>query len=449
MKKRLILLLTLCLLMPLTAMAASSDGLLLTPGEGELTYRFDAPETPFVLMEYKTPTESGKAVLHQSDGQGHYEGVLPLAYSERGGKVTVKISTLEDKQLMKGTAELPAAAESLPEGASSRPKVSQLELEGSAEGFHYSFDAPGAERLLLIFDSLTQSGRTYIAPVDGEGHFEGDIALPWAYALGNVKVQVVTANGKTQLAKGSCRKAYVAPTPGEQAAEGRLKGVTVCIDPGHQAKGSGKNVKEPLGPGLSKSAVMQGGMAEGCKTYRLEHIVVLEIAEKLRAELLRQGATVVMTRSAPDEFISNMNRAETANAAQADILLRLHCDLSGKASKRGISIHSPVHSDYARAVADADTYKAMGTLLLDAMRDAVGYEKKPATGHVTLTDKFVGNNWAKMPCFLVEMGYMSNPAEDRLLSSPDYQQLLAEGMAQGVYDIMAMRGVAREEAANP
>ncbi len=442
MKKQLCLLLIVCLLMPWAVASASSDAMLLTPGDGELVYCFDALDASFVLMEYKTPTESGQLVLRQSDGQGHYEGSLPLAYSERGGKVTVKISTLNEKQLMKGTAQLPSRAEPLPEGAS-RAKVSQLELEGRADGFHYRFDAPGAGRLLLIFDSLTQSGRTYIAPVDGEGHYEGDIALPWTYALGNVNVQVVTASGKTQLAKASCRKAYVSPVPCEQAAKGRLTGVTVCIDPGHQAKGSGKNVKEPLGPGLSKSAVMQGGMAEGCRTYRLEHIVVLEIAEKLRAELLRQGATVVMTRSAPDEFISNMNRAETANAHQADILLRLHCDLSGKASKRGISIHSPVRSDYARAVADADTYKAMGTLLLDAMRDAVGYEKKPATGHVTLTDKFVGNNWAKMPCFLVEMGYMSNPAEDRLLSSPDYQQLLAEGMAQGVYDIMVMRGTVR------
>lgn len=440
MKKRLMMFLTVCLMIPLAAALASSSDLLLTPGEGELSYCFDVPDVSFVLMEYKTPTESGKLTLHESGAPGHYEGVLPLLYSERGGKVTVKISTPEEKKLMNGTAELPSTAEPLPENTF-RAKVSEFALEGRADGFHYSFDAPGAERLLLIFDSLTQSGRTYIFPADGEGHYEGDIALPWTYALGNVNVQVVTANGKTQLAKASCRKAYVAPIPSKQATEGRLTGVTVCIDPGHQAKGSGKNVKEPLGPGLSQSAVMQGGMAEGCKTYRLEHIVVLEVAEKLRSELLRQGATVVMTRSEPDEFISNMNRAEVANSNQADVMLRLHCDLSGKSSKRGISIHSPLHSDYAKAVADADTYKAMGTLLLDAMRDAVGYEKNTATGHVTLTDKFVGNNWAKMPCFLVEMGYMSNPAEDRLLSSPDYQQLLAEGMAQGIYDIMVMRGV--------
>ena len=45
-----------------------------------------------------------------------------------------------------------------------------------------------------------------------------------------------------------------------------------------------------------------------------------------------------------------------------------------------------------------------------------------------------------MPCFLVEMGFMSNPQEDLLLSTPAYQQLLAEGMAQGVYDIALYRG---------
>ena len=74
------------------------------------------------------------------------------------------------------------------------------------------------------------------------------------------------------------------------------------------------------------------------------------------------------------------------------------------------------------------------------MKSSVGYALEERTGRVTLNDQFVGNNWAKMPCFLVEMGFMSNPQEDLLLSTPAYQQLLAEGMAQGVYDIALYRG---------
>ena len=82
----------------------------------------------------------------------------------------------------------------------------------------------------------------------------------------------------------------------------------------------------------------------------------------------------------------------------------------------------------------------MGETLLNAMKDAVGYERKDGTGVVRLNDNYIGNNWAEMTCFLVEMGYMSNVGEDIKLATPESQQLLAEGMAEGVYQIALLRG---------
>ncbi|MDR2687977.1 MAG: N-acetylmuramoyl-L-alanine amidase [Oscillospiraceae bacterium] len=43
-----------------------------------------------------------------------------------------------------------------------------------------------------------------------------------------------------------------------------------------------------------------------------------------------------------------------------------------------------------------------------------------------------GINWATMPVALVEMGFMSNPAEDERMQRPDYQEKLALGMANGI-----------------
>ena len=62
------------------------------------------------------------------------------------------------------------------------------------------------------------------------------------------------------------------------------------------------------------------------------------------------------------------------------------------------------------------------------------------TGFVTLRDQFIGNNWAKMLCFLVEMGFMSNPEEDLKMASPEYQRILSQGMVEGVYKIALERG---------
>lgn len=43
-----------------------------------------------------------------------------------------------------------------------------------------------------------------------------------------------------------------------------------------------------------------------------------------------------------------------------------------------------------------------------------------------------GNNWSKVPTTLIELGYMSNPAEDRLMQSTSYQKKMVKGMANGI-----------------
>ena len=79
----------------------------------------------------------------------------------------------------------------------------------------------------------------------------------------------------------------------------------------------------------------------------------------------------------------------------------------------------------------------MGNFLLHAMQAATGQQK----GGTSLTNAFVGNNWARMPSFLIEMGYMTNPVEDVLLSADPYRQRLVQGMADGVYDLSAYLGL--------
>jgi len=127
------------------------------------------------------------------------------------------------------------------------------------------------------------------------------------------------------------------------------------------------------------------------------------------------------------------------------VMLRLHCDYnSNRPQNIGINIYCPQDSDYAKAVASREEYQHMGELLMNSMKDAVGYEQNKHTGMVRLNNAYIGNNWAQMPCFLVEMGFMTNTREDLLLSQPVYQQWLAEGMADGVYEIALFRGIIGE-----
>ena len=248
-------------------------------------------------------------------------------------------------------------------------------------------------------------------------------------------VRVSAANKNTVLYESAEIDTYIdMPAAAEQAAEGRLKGVTVCIDPGHQRKTQVETVRRA--PNIAESVTTTIGSASGMATGRKESIVTLEVGVLLRDLLLAEGATVVMTRDTQKTFVGMLERAYIPNEANADFVLRLHCN-SGNEWAQGIQIYCPSDSSYAQEVADLETYRAMGNTLLSAMKAATGKTR----GGCTMNNSYVGNNWSMMPSFLVEMGYMSNQEEDYQLSSPVYQQWLAQGMVEGVVQLAQQRGL--------
>jgi N-acetylmuramoyl-L-alanine amidase len=50
-----------------------------------------------------------------------------------------------------------------------------------------------------------------------------------------------------------------------------------------------------------------------------------------------------------------------------------------------------------------------------------------------------GFNWANVPAILVETGFMTNPAEGRLLRTPRYQLRVARGLAAGAEAFVGLR----------
>ncbi len=398
-----------------------------------IDYEISCQEQWLVLI-WKSTNDSGRQTLFSADGR--FSGSIDLPNSACGGKVTVCTETLAQKRVGRKILQLPQAAGYAAPTGVSNAKVTAFTLEETPEGFHYSFQAPGTDFMLLRYSSKQQTAQFPVYPVNDEGLYQGDVASPLTYARTQFTVQV--RNGKGALKKeDTVRKGYEAPAA-PQGQPGRLSGLVVCIDPGHQE--NGRIVTEPNGPGLKGTTKGKGGMAQGTITMRRESIVVLETGMLLRDLLLHEGATVVMTRQRQDEFHTNLERAEIAAQAGAHIMLRLHCNKNSKARVSGIGLYTPKNSDYARAVAAPEEYFAMGQAFLDEMKKAVGYELTSKTGSVYQTDRYVGSNWAQMTCFLVEMGYMSNPAEDVKLATPEYQTMLAQGMVEGIYQVALMRG---------
>lgn len=211
--------------------------------------------------------------------------------------------------------------------------------------------------------------------------------------------------------------ATVSPEPTEMP---RLYGLTIGIDPGHQAQAN--NDREPIAPNSSEKKAKVASGTYGRSTGIDEYVTDLEVGLKLRDALEALGCTVVMTRETHDVDISNMERALLVNEAGCDLVLRIHCDGANDKSANGTAM-------YVRKTGEKqEESEAAAYVILDAMCEKTGARKRG----VFLRDTYTMNNWATVPCILVELGFMTNYAEDEKLNDPEYQQLLVDGMVEGI-----------------
>ena len=298
-----------------------------------------------------------------------------------------------------------------------------------------SFDSDSYDAVVISY--LTSGDKGKMTLKGENGHFSGTVSVPNTYPGNNVVLSFTSTRGLTLRKDVTARTAILEIPVVEQAASGRLSGVTVCVDPGHAGRGVDLYVVEPLGPGISGTHKTTNGQAQGVVTRRYESTVVLEVGMKLRNALLSEGASVVMTREDQETAVTNVRRAEIAAEAGADFFIRLHCDNSGNKDARGIFVYIPLSSANAKAVADAETYFSYGETMLRALQAATGVTK----GTVRQNNSYVASNWATMPAFLVEIGFMSNAQDDVLISTPEYQEQLVSGFVDAVEELARIRGI--------
>lgn len=215
-------------------------------------------------------------------------------------------------------------------------------------------------------------------------------------------------------------------------AEGSTHGIgfdassllTVVIDAGHQARADMRT--EPIGPGSRKRAPRATGGGTGVATHKPESLINLQVALKLRRELLKRGVTVVMVRTSQSVSIPNSRRAKIANEARAALFVRLHCNGWSGASARGVLTIAPAKNRWTSRIVKKSVRAGR------AIQRATVRRTHARNRGIARRGDLSGFNWSKVPTTLIEMGFMSNPAEDRKLASSAYQNRLATGIADGI-----------------
>ena len=200
----------------------------------------------------------------------------------------------------------------------------------------------------------------------------------------------------------------------------------VVIDAGHQTHAMSST--EPIGPGASTRKAKVTGGTSGCVTHIAEYKLALKMAKKLKKELVKRGYEVIMVRTKNNVRISNVQRAKVANKNKADAFIRIHANSSESSSVKGALTIAPANNNPYMSKKVRKKSQQLSKKMLKAFCKATGAKNRG----VMYTNTMTGINWCKVPVTIVEMGFMSNPSEDRKMATASYQKKMVKGMADGI-----------------
>lgn len=178
-----------------------------------------------------------------------------------------------------------------------------------------------------------------------------------------------------------------------------------------------------------------------------EKEVCLTVGIELASMLRKEGFDVFLTRR-NDIFVPLDYRTSSANSSKADLFISIHANSAPNTTARGIETHyldtGLLHQAFTTLSANAsqivdaiDTKNKLHSELLantvhasliahmtEFMPDIINRKVKKSVSQVLLG--------TFMPAILIELGFLSNPAEEKRLNTHPYQRELARGICNGV-----------------
>lgn len=167
----------------------------------------------------------------------------------------------------------------------------------------------------------------------------------------------------------------------------------VCIDAGHGGKD----------PGAMGATVA-------------EKWIAMDVANRVAEKLRRDGIEVVVTRS-DDTFIELAERANISNNAGAAVFVSIHCNSASAEATGTEAWIYPGTTDDRRLAED----------ILQKLTARTGFRNRGVK-----EENFAVLRLTKCPAVLVELGFISNPREEQIMKTYDYQDEASTAIAEGI-----------------
>ncbi len=313
---------------------------------------------------------------------------------------------------------------------------------------HFALDKKFNNRYRYIFDIEAKPQKSFAIPKKTLydvrlGQYSNQIIR---LVLENSKPLTLSYSPKANeliidLGKKGASPQLTAPTLPEPVKTAKAKKGLIVIDAGHGGKDAG---------------------AVGYRKYR-EKVIVWQIAQKVKSELVKMGFEVYLTRKS-DTYLALPKRTSIANDKNADIFVSIHANAvpksSGVNNHHGIETYflSPARNERSKKVAALENSEEMSNMnfygkenflniinrqkILASNKLAIDIQKGMLS---TLRQEYddvrdggvrEGPFWvlvgAQMPAVLVEVGFVTHPKEATRLVNSHYQSKLAYGVAAGI-----------------
>ncbi|MFF4390813.1 N-acetylmuramoyl-L-alanine amidase [Streptomyces sp. NPDC001552] len=246
-----------------------------------------------------------------------------------------------------------------------------------------------------------------------------------------------TGEGASASTSPSASQNTTAAAPAPTPAKGPLAGKTVVVDPGHNA-GNFEHTDEidqqvDIGTGRKECDTTGTTTNAGYK----EADFTLDVSRRLRTALEAQGAKVVLTHQADRPWGPCITeRARIGNEAKADAVVSVHAD-GVSAGNRGFHVILPAKvkggaADTAKIVGPS---RELGERIVGNFARTTGSAPANYLGSGTglvVRDDLGGLNLSTQPKVFIECGNMRDAKDAAQLTSPEWRQKAAQGIADGI-----------------